>query len=40
MDDETVRVSVRVAGDHRVRRVTLTHKLTHLLMKKSLKLTG
>ena len=37
MDDESVRVSVRVTGDHRVRHVTLTHKLTH---ETSLILTG
>ena len=40
MDDDTVRVSEHEAGDHIVRRVTLTHKLTYLLMKKSLILTG
>ena len=34
MDDESVRVSVHMAGDREVRLVTLTHKLTHLLMKK------
>ena len=39
MDDESVRVSVRVAGDRRVRRVTHTqiNSFTH---EKSLILTG
>ena len=34
MNDESVRLSMHAAGDRGVRTVTVTHKLTHLLMKK------